>query len=463
MPINTPHPLYKANIARWAKCRAAYEGEDVVKAAGQEFLPKIGESQTGKDYSAYKSRAVYYEAVSRTIDGFVGAIARKPSVIELPPVMEDFLTDATAEGVGMGEFIKKLCAETLLISRCGILVDYSEEDARSYFSVYVAESILNWTVDSVVLSETVYEPDPADSFVQVAIDQIRQLQIVDGIYNVTLWRRSATTKGLNDWAVFDTVTPTRKGQPLTKLPWFWLSTMGMTTRIEKPPLLGLVNLSFSHYRSSADLEHGRHFTAIPTLWVAGRDSDDPLLIGGSAVISMANPQARVGYAEFTGAGLQSLETALDSKERQMAVLGAAVFGAPKKGVEAAETARIRTSGENSLLMATVSAVEDSLKEALHCAAQWMGSDGEVKLQINRDWVDQSLDGPALLGLVAAYQAGAMTIETFLFNLAQSEMLPPDTDIDSEASVLTARAAEQAGAALKLAAASKRDPTPPNAF
>jgi hypothetical protein len=453
LPIQSPHPLYQANIDQWQRCRDAYTGEDAVKAGGTKYLPMIDPSQSQRQYSAYKTRAMYYEAPGRTVDGFVGAVSRKPHIIELPPALADFETDATTDGTSLDEFIKKLCFETLLLARCGVLVDFDDDAQRSYLAIYQAESILNWTSTGVVLQEVVYEPDSEDIYALKSIEQIRQLELVGGVYTVTLWRKSASALGSEEWSIFDVATPTKRGSRITELPWFWLSSMGRSSRIEKPPLLGLVNVSLSHYRSSADLEHGRHFTAIPTLYITGKMDDEPVSVGGGSVITLSEPSSKVGYAEFSGQGLSSLENALESKQLQMATLGAAIWGT-KKGIESAETARIRTAGENSLLMGVVSAVEDTLVEAVQFAADWMGISGKITIQINRDFIDQGLDGPTLLAMVQAFQAGAMSIETFLYNLQQAELLPPDTEIQEEVAALNAAAAKKSADALKLAQATK---------
>lgn len=449
MPIETPHPQYSDNIDRWTRCRDCYDGEDAVKSKGETYLPKIDPSQTSTEYNAYKTRASYYEAVSRTVDGFVGAISRKPHVIEMPAKLEPLEGDATSDGTSLADFVKKLAQETLLQGRGGVLVDYDEGAQRPYLTCYQAEAIISWTADGVVLSETVYEADPADARKRVAVEQLRECALEDGRYVVNIWRKRQVDGVAAEWAISEVIVPTMRGRPLAEVPWFWLTTMGRSARIEKPPMLGLVNLSLSHYRSSADLEHGRHFTALPTLYITGHADGDRIAVGGGAVIALADPQAKVGYAEFTGAGLGSLENAIEAKEHQMATLGAAIWGG-KKGIEAAETARIRTAGENSLLMGIVAAIEDVLTAALQFARDWMGVSGDVKVRINRDFVDQRLDAQTLVGMVQAYQAGAMTLEAFLYALQQADMLPPETEIDEEAAKIRAADAAKKAAAAKVA-------------
>lgn len=438
MPINTTHPAYDANIGRWQRCRDAYEGGDAVKARGKEYLPQLG-GQDGHEYEAYKTRALFYEAPARTIDGFVGAIARKPPDVSLPDKLKDLGDSVTSDGVGMLELIKKLASETLLIGRAGILVDYDEQSGNPYLSVYTAESITNWIGSTgVVLLETIYEPDGADPYKLNCVAQYRELAIIDGAYTVRIWRERKNSAGAgSEWTIHETRTPTIRGRPMPEIPFFWLTPRGCTPAIEKPPLLGMIDVALSHYRSSADLEHGRHFTGLPTLWASGLDDSAQICVGAATVLKLPDSAGRVGYAEFTGQGLGSLERALESKERMMAVLGAAVFGEQRKGVEAAETAKIRQSGETSLLMGVVSSVEEVLRHALTCAAGWAGAANGVSIDINRDFFDTAIDPQLLAGLVQAYQAGAITIDTFLHNLQQAEMLPTDRTIEQEKTALAA--------------------------
>lgn len=442
MPIDSVHPQYAANIARWKRCRDAYEGEDAVKAAKDEYLPRLS-GQTGEEYAAYVKRALYYEAVGRSIDGYVGAVARKPPVIKLPEKLAVFEKDTTTSGIGLAEFIKKLCSEDLLQGRAGIFVDYDEASQRAYLSFYVTESITNWDADFIVLKEVEFIPGD-DRFSQKAVDQYRELTIENGVYTVNIWRKKESATGQNvvndEWAIVETTTPNKRKITRSDIPFFWLSCFGQSDKIEKPPLLGLVNVAVSHYRSSADLEHGRHFTGLPTLYVAGiTESTNEIRVGSSSAILLSDPAAKAAYAEFTGQGLGSLEKALESKEHMMAVLGGAVFADQRKGVEAAETARIRSSGETSLLMGVVNSVEETLEAALLCAAEWMGATGEIDISINRDFIDTTLDPMMLAGLVKAYQAQTMSLDTFIYNLRQAEMINPDTTDDEEKAAIKAGA------------------------
>lgn len=443
MAISSVHPSYKANLDRWKRCRASYEGSDAVKDGGQEYLPKLS-GQDAEQYGAYVTRALYYGAVGRSIDGFVGAIVRKPPGIKLPSKMDVFEKDATASGIGLTEFIKKLACEDLLAGRVGILVDFDNDAKRAYLASYTAESITNWGTGFIVLKESAFVKDGNDRFALKEIEQYRELTIEEGFYKVRIWRKkNSDAKGAEDWEIFEELIPNKQGVPLAEIPFFWLSCFGQSDKIEKPPLLALVDVALSHYRSSADLEHGRHFTALPTLYVTGvSDTTSPIHVGAQAAILLSDPTSKVGYAEFSGQGLGSLERALEEKEHMMAVLGGAVFADQRKGVEAAETARIRTSGETSLLMGIVNSVEETLEAALRKAGEWMNvavtGDGAIDIAINRDFVDITLDPQTLTALLKSYLSGAISLETFLFSVEKAQMLAPDRSIEQEIAAIKAQ-------------------------
>ena len=437
MPVDTRHPLYTEMLPRWRRCRDIHDGEDAVKAAGKLYLPRPG-GLSDDEYAAYIERAAFYEAVGRTIEGFVGAVSRKAPTTNVPTQLAPMIADVTADGMTLGELIKRMCAEVILQGRGGCLVDYRENTQRANIAFYRCEDITNWGDDFVVLREIVYESDQNDRFAQVAIEQYRELCMVDGVYTVQLWRKSKSDNNAGlEWAPYGPViVPTKRGVPFAEMPWSWVTHMGRTSKVEKPPLLGLVNVCVGHYRNSADLEHGLHFTGLPTLYVIGvSDSDGPIHVGSLSAITVADPQAKIGYAEFTGVGLSSLAEEIERKQARMAVLGASVFHDPKKGVEAAETARIRTSGEASLLSATVTAVEEAIRAAFTIAAEWMGAAGAVEITLNRDYIDTTLDGPTLTALVMAYQSGGLSLAQFLFNLQQGDLLAPATDLIEEQAVV----------------------------
>ena len=83
MPANSTHPDYDANLATWLRARDVIAGEDAVKLGGIKYLPRL-DSQNDDEYLGYKSRAGFFNATSRTSDGFLGRLFRRDPEVKLP-------------------------------------------------------------------------------------------------------------------------------------------------------------------------------------------------------------------------------------------------------------------------------------------------------------------------------------------------------------------------------------------
>jgi hypothetical protein len=79
--------------------------------------------------------------------------------------------------------------------------------------------------------------------------------------------------------------------------------------------------------------------------------------------------------------------------------------------------------ESNLLTAVVSAVQAGLILALNCAAEWANASGEVKVELNADFVSARLEPHTLIGFVKAFQAGALPLNALLQAMADGELIP----------------------------------------
>jgi len=146
---------------------------------------------------------------------------------------------------------------------------------------------------------------------------------------------------------------------------------------------------------------------------------------------LPNEQSKVGYLEFSGQGLKALEVAMDEKRSMMASLGAQLLQAQKSGVEATDTVRLRQNAEASTLVSTVKSVEQAIQTALQVMAEWEGITGDISLKLNTDFVDTKINAQDMTSLMGAWQSGAISHETFLYNMKRGEILAPDVSIEDE--------------------------------
>jgi hypothetical protein len=199
-----------------------------------------------------------------------------------------------------------------------------------------------------------------------------------------------------------------------------------------PPMESIAEVNHSHYLTSADLEHGRHYTALPTPWVTGVEKSPTLKIGSQSAWILSDQNARVGMLEFSGQGLQALEKGLEQKRDMAAALGARMLEDSKKAVEATQTHEIRRSGETSVLATIARHASKALTKTMDVVTEnFLLTVGDIEVELNTDFSATSLSAQDLTALVGAMQSGAISEEVFFYNLEQAEMYPPGLTFDQE--------------------------------
>jgi hypothetical protein len=427
----------------WQRCRDVYAGTDVVKAAKTKYLPLLeGQLSEGdKAYAAYLERAMFFAAMERTVAGLIGTILRKPPVVQAPQATVRLLDDLLLTQDSFQGALVHLLQEVFVVGRVGILCDWSDEAQRPYWSEYAAEAITNWrevkvagkrTLTNLVLEELV--PDGEDKYGGRLRKQYRELELLPGGVVTRTW--TVTPEG--EFFATEDKALTRGGRPVDAIPFVCLGPRRVTMAVSKPPLLDLVDMNLSHYRTSADLEHGRHFTALPTPYVtgwAGNADGSPMAIGSGTAWVIPVTDAKVGMLEFTGQGLEALRKALEDKERLMAVVGARLLEEQPRAAETAEAVRLRQAGEHSALATVVTAVSTGLSIALQWFAWWQGQDAlgdkSVGVQLSRDFADARLSSNEAQALMQLWQANGISYETLYWNLQQGEWVRPGVSWEEE--------------------------------
>ena len=423
MGIESKHPLYLETENKWTRVRDSFLGSDKVKSQGEVYLPKLS-SQDKDQYTSYVMRAMYVNAIKNTVQGLVGAVMRIDPVIKAPDRILELTQDITGTGVSLNDFISNMLSEQLLMGRQGILIDRTED--RAYLSGYTTEQMTNWMDGVIVLKETYVSHDINDVYDMTYEVQYRELMIdEDGKYLVRIWRENT------GWNVWNEIYPTKVGQALDVIPFVALSGNELNLNPTQPPLLSLVDTNLSMYRTSADLEHGRHFTALPTPYVTGIDGDSELKIGSGSAWILPDSSSKAGYLEFTGQGLQALEKAVEEKRGIMASLGASLLQTEKSGVESAEAVRLRQNSETSVLVGAVLSVQEGIAKALSFMAEWEGVSGDIEVELNTDFSDTKISAQDLTALMGAWQSGGISHETFLHNMKKGEVLPNDVSVEDE--------------------------------
>jgi hypothetical protein len=114
-----------------------------------------------------------------------------------------------------------------------------------------------------------------------------------------------------------------------------------------------------------------------------------------------------------------------------------------KANETATTVMLRQSGEHATLATVSKAVSAALSRALGWHAWWVGSyepnasSDEPAVALNTDFMDMTLTAQEVQALMAMWQGGGISYETFYYNLQRGEWARPNITVEDEKDAIAA--------------------------
>ena len=409
-----------------------------------------------QDYEGYKNRAQFFNAVGRTLEGLSGMLNRKPVIVEIPENLSEYLYNVDGKGHSFQEFTEMVLKDVLSSGWGSLLVDmpqaedvvsqadFEQKGLAPYLVYYKAEATTKWRWETkgrnnslkyVIIKEPT-EVDAEGSYNTVIKNYWRVLEIRDdGKYWQTLYNEELEPQ-------FE-VDPKYKKGNFTEIPFSFVSSQ---TEPEEPILNDLVNENLSYYKKSADYENGLHWTGVPTPYARGFSPPtkidettgkevvaDPMKIGGTQFLYFPMGTEQVDFLEFKGSGLTQISDAMREDKDSMAILGARIIAQQKNGVEAAETAKIHNSAENSVLASFANMASKVLSKMLRiylecCSGQEISQE-DVKVKINTDYDIATMSPQELTALVSLWQTGGIAKSDLFKNLKEGEILESDRNLD----------------------------------
>ena len=448
MPVNSRHPLYEASHHRWSMCNDLFQGQDAMIDAGTKYVPQLL-GQNNEQYQYYIQRGEFFDAFFRTIQGLVDSVFRKQIAVSAPEKVNDKLSSITDSGQSFAAFCAAVVREIFKSGRCGVLIDYATEEP--FVSLINTFSIINWRstfvngeeiLSMVVLEDITQKESEKDRFIFEKVTQIRTFELIDNQCIATLYTKSEKDK---DFIQQEPTVLNIHGKPIDFIPFVFLGSENNLSEPNKPPLLDLGYINIAHWRKTVDLNHGLHYTALPTPYAAGFDIRGDYTIGPVKVWVAKDPNAKAGYIEFSGEGLKTLMESIKSNESQMAVLGARLIEKTRDKVETAETSKIRQSGETSALTIMVNNISIGLTEVIKIFAKWlMIEDKDILVQLNTDFIALQISPQQITALLQSLQQGAISSDTFLYQMKIGEILPPGISVDDEKKLIESQKEEDFG-------------------
>ena len=482
------HTEYTATAPQWRKVRDCIQGEDRIKSERQMYLPMLtsqresGDIYAMESYNNYLLRASFYGAASRTQSGLVGAVMRRPASIEGVPdaQLQELQNDAGPNYEGLDAIVMQQLRDIVSVGRYGLLVERGDDATQPpYLCMFKAEDIVYWhctdyggrKIPTTIAIRQTYDVPKDGDLIGSETEQREQYlllrlgkasehqyaQQVDGgetlasapaddlVYWQEYWRTVGTTSGgvrSGEMQLHSIKVPTKNGGRFwNEIPMDIVNAIGgVSVNVEEPPMLGMANVMLSHYRGSADLEWGRHMTAIPQPWVSGFQLEEgtKLVVGCGYAWASPEPGANAQYLEFSGAGLGQIREGLKDKEQQMAVLGARMLEEQPATAEAMGTVRLRQAGERSVLTTMAENVSQATTRAIQRWLAWQlpayddtALAETVNYSLTADFDASRMDPGELATLTQSLQAGTISWETYSYNLRRGEMLPPGVSDDEE--------------------------------
>jgi hypothetical protein len=440
MALPDKHPEYVNRLGEWIQMQDTYDGERAVKTKRLDYLPATeGMVQDGmqtpsspgwKDYEGYLLRAVYRNFVREAVMAMVGILHNKPAVITLPPRLEDMMSNATIQGESLQQLIRRIFVAQLLKARIGLLVDaptgVDVNTALPYIAVYDAERIINWdagrlnegrnVLQLVVLDESGYRRE-GFTWKQERKFRVLARGVPDDLesgwetpdaeaeYAVCIKVNDSSMPTANDF-----IKPEIGGITLKEIPFVFINANDCVPEPEVPPLLNLSNLSLAIYRAEADYRQTLYLQGQQTLVLIGTEADDtgeeaPLRVGNKGVINMRQG-SDAKYIGVSATGLAEMRQSLENDKTDAAAEGVAFLDVGNSAHESGEALRVRVAARTTTISSIAHTCEAGLERILKYCAEWVGEDPDtVKVDIPKDFADQTVQGAMLLAMMQAKQLG----------------------------------------------------------
>lgn len=430
--VSQPSAAFTKYASKIALIRAWQEGDDALKKPQYIRTP---ENWNQKEKDAFCAAAYVFNATKRTIDGFSGMVTLKSATIDLPPAFDDLKSDIDGTGTSIEGFINQVADELCGVGNIGILVDFpsvsrvvteaqaKEQGLRPIASVYAIEALLDQkfikiggkTVLSQVRLKETYTEQLTDEFSETIKQQVRVLELVDGLYQQRVFREGN---------LFDTIEPLANGKRLTEIPFRLVTATGRIDAPCRPPLSDLAQANIDHLNDSAWEQRSVRFAGSPVYGVFGmQEPEGGMRIGDGNIIFCPESNGKIMVAAASAENIGAITAVKDSKRRDMAVIGARFLQEENSSNIAENTAVIHRSGDNATLSTISASIEQGLTQVLKWCGLFMGVNSDFSgVKLSRDYLPRRLSPQELLALISAVQGNNITIADLYDNLVKGEII-----------------------------------------
>lgn len=491
------HPQVRYWGPTWTVIRDCLLGDQEIKDKAEVYLPRMADMDDD-EYNRYLDAAVFFNMTARTVNALVGTIfQRLPKLEGVPKKLEEAMAKAIWNGVSLNSFLTNAAEGLIAMGRYGVLVDMPADGGTPFIRGYDCENIVDWQMDwvngryvpvQIILREfieintrTVGEirkykiiyrvlsldmggqqlittpsntnPTLSEQSVEVVGTHLSVIKTnggslpiqaspvveerADPVYRQYIYTVDNITSPLNT-VTPEIVTPTNRGNTLDFIPFMFIGAKDNTTEVDRPPAADIARLNLAHYRAYAHLEHGRYYCAMPIYYVQVMPHSEKAeyILGPSRVWEVAAGE-KPGILEFNGQGLKFLESSLQQKEEQIAMIGGRLAGGLARSVsESDNQAQIKESNERALLTKVINNLQDGMAEALKWWAWWQDQpEAKPTVDLNAEFIFDNLGAREIRAAHQMYADGVIPVTVLHQYLQKAGLVPEWMDADEFKSML----------------------------
>jgi len=395
----------------------------------------------------YIKCAVFSNFTKHTSSGMNGMMFRRAPSVNLGSTIEYLINDADGSGQQLGQQIKNTGRNVVEVGRHGLLVDFPDTNGpssvkdvangqRSYIDTYQAEQIINWRVKKfgavtklilVVLQELESIEDDVFNLEERVIYRVLRLD-KDGKYIQEVYRTGSKSPD----EIFE--PKLGNGQRLDFIPFQFVGSEDNSPSIDGVTMYDISVVNIGHYRNSADVEENSFFASQMTLTATGMTQQwiadvwkGEAQIGSRAVLTGPDG-ANFGSIQANESNLA--RKLMEDKEKQMIQLGAKLIEAGQ-GNKTATQAEIDSADSSSILSTIAANVEDAYINAISWVQLFMNDNQDFTLELNQKFGVAQLSAQDITAIVKAWQAGAISQDSMLWNFKQGHRIPAETSAEDE--------------------------------
>lgn len=442
--IDRPNPIYlkMKNTGEWQLITDLLGGVQAMRDGKTLYLPKESkESQV--NYETRLEHTFLFPGFADTISRVSSKPFVKPVSVEgVPEKLQPVVDFPDAENNNLTTFARELFKDAIIYGVSHFFVDFSargEENQTAFDEKLAGVRPVFKRICPTDLIDWDYEVAPGGN-IRVTYLKIHEYVYVNGenmeqIREITpgqwvIYRKNDD----KEFVEFESGTftfPEEFGLPMVSL---YINKTGIMTA--EPTFKHLAWLNLEHYQSASQQRNVLRFARTGLLVVTGASKEevkDGIVVGANMHFHSVNPDAKIYYAEHTGAAIQAGERDLQRLEEQMQMVGLMPFVTKHAAAETATGKSIDEGRINTDIEAWVSLLDNALMKGFDFAAEWykMELPEDFSVRVYDDFSVGFGNSEEVKSLITMRQVGLISQDTFLREIKRRGILDDSVAVEDE--------------------------------